>query len=87
MNMFGINEFVASQSWAYKFVTDHGLQFRKAHYERRGEKKSRIIVIYIYELADAICRYGPDKVINMDETFVKNIKIPSKVLARKGQSG
>lgn len=86
MNNFGIREFVASQSWAYKFVTDHGLRFRKAHYEHRGAVKTRMIDIYLSELAGAIAQYGPDKVINMDETFVRNRNIPSKILARKGQS-
>lgn len=86
MNEFKIPEFVVSQSWAYEFVTDPGLRFRKAHYKRRGAVKTKMIDIYLSELADAIVQCGPDKVINMDETFIRNRNNPSKVLAKKGQS-
>ena len=59
-------------------LTDHDLCFRKAHYERRGAVKNRIIDIYQYELYYAISHYDHIKFINMDETFGKNRNIPSK---------
>ncbi len=82
---YKLENFKGSKSWCYKFMIRHGLVFRKAHYERRGVINGSHIDIYLNEIIDAVNEFGPDRVLNMDETQIKTNNLSPQMIALKGQ--
>lgn len=80
-----LNDFQASRTWIFNFMMRHKLVFKKAHYKRRGQVSSFQIERYLNEVAIAIDKYGPQKVINMDETSVRTQNFASKIISLKGK--
>ena len=83
MNDYKIKEFIASDSWVYRFMMRNGLVYRRPHYERRGTIDMVEVDRYLEELYLAIERYGLKSIINMDETSILNHNMPNKVIAHK----
>lgn len=39
------------------------------------------------QIEEAFVKYGFDRIVNIDETFVRTQNLPQKVVARRGQNG
>ena len=85
INEYGIRSFSASRSWISKFMKRHKYVFRKPHYTRRGAIKKSSIDAYISQLSEAIQRYPPSRILNMDETFVRLDNLPSRTITHQGE--
>lgn len=71
MNKYNIRQFKASKSWVFRFMIRHRLSLRKVHYERRGNINDEQIDRYLNKIVEAAIQYGPNKIVNMDETHVQ----------------
>lgn len=80
-----IPDFRASQTWVYRFLNRHNFVFRKAHINKRGLINKEAVKKYLNDLAEAFVEYGPEGVINMDETYINVTNIPDSTIALKGQ--
>ena len=85
MNRYNIPEFAASMAWVSGFMKRYSLVFRCAHYERRGAIQREWVDSYLMKVAKAFAKFGPDRVLNMDETHVSINNFPGKVISHKGQ--
>ena len=83
---YQIPEFKASFSWTYKFMKRNGLVFRVAHFERRGKVNEEDVNEFLEKVADALCRYKKDHILNLDESFINTFNPPSKQIAFRGQA-
>ena len=80
-----LTDFHASRSWVCNYMMRNNLVFKKSHFKRRGQVSEFQVERYLNEVAEAIEEYGPQGVINMDETSVKTQNFPSKVISKKGK--
>lgn len=79
-----MREFSASYSWCRRFIERHGLCLRKFRSERRGQINKKFIKKYLKELAHALLEFGPDLIVNMDETFVPMYNYGGKIVGKRG---
>ena len=80
-----IPKFLVSKTWIFSYMKRNGLTFRKPHSEKRTEVHDDEVDLYLNLLADAIVRYGVNRVLNMDETHIKTFASQDKTIALKGQ--
>ena len=71
VNTYNIESFHASSSWVHNFMKENNLSFRKFHKKKRGDVDPEKVEQFLDSLAEAIRNFGPNKVFNMDETFIK----------------
>ena len=83
---YEIKSFTGSPSWTYKFMKRHDLSFRVPHYERRGAINFEEVDEFLNKMADALVKYHPKYIFNMDETFINIFNPPAKVVAPRGQA-
>lgn len=84
MEQVGRDRFSATNSWAYRFLDKYGLSVRSSKPSKKGEVDPKFIDIFIEKLTHAAQDYHPERIFNMDETFVHVCCPPSKVIGRKG---
>ena len=60
-----------SLHWLGCFMIRNRLSWRKAYYLRRGSIDETYVDLYLQELAQAIIKFGYDRVFNMDENAVR----------------
>lgn len=60
-----------SDAWINVFMKRNHFSWRLAHYSRRGLIVQKHIDNYLRQLAEAIIKYGWERVYNLDETSVK----------------
>jgi hypothetical protein len=82
---FQIEEFVASAKWISCFLKRNDLSLRKPHHKRRGAVKPDHVDAFLRNLANVIKKHGPNRVFNMDETFVRLRSFSEYVIAETGQ--
>ena len=85
MKRHTIPKFLVSRTWIFSYMKRNGLTFRKPHSEKRTEVHDDEVDLYLNLLADAIVRYGVNRVLNMDETHIKTFASQDKTIALKGQ--
>ncbi|MBR4634431.1 hypothetical protein IKO50_05835 [bacterium] len=85
VNQYSVPVFKASRTWAFNFMRKHNLVYRRTHYARRGAIDEVKANEFLQHLSDAISRYGPSRVLNMDETQVLLNNFNKKTIAIKGQ--
>lgn len=82
---YQIKRRVFGPSWIHNFLKRHNLSYRKAHIEKRGSINEEFVHNFFRELALALKEYGPKRVFNMDETFIRLRNFSDFVIAEKGQ--
>jgi len=85
MREYQIRDFSASGAWILNFMDKHDYVFRKYHAEKRGVIKENDVDEYLAKLESAIRRFGPNRVINMDETHILLDYSSPYTIAKKGQ--
>jgi len=85
MQKFDIQICSFSSSWISDFLKRNGLSLRRPHYERRGQVKPESVDSFFRQLSQALLDYGPSRVFNMDETFIRLRNFSKFVVAEKGQ--
>ena len=85
MREYQIPEFAASNGWISNFMKQHDYVFRKYHAEKRGAIKEEDVDEYLQKLEAAVKLFGPQKVINMDETHILLDYSSPYTIAKKGQ--
>ena len=66
-------------------MKQNGQVFRKPHSEKRTEFQDDEVDMYLNLLADAIIRFGVNRILNMDETHIKTFASQDKTISLKGQ--
>ena len=85
MKKHGIPKFLVSRTWIFSYMKRNGLAFRKPHSEKRTEVQDDEVDMYLNLLADAIIRFGVNRIYNMDETHIKTFASQDKTISLKGQ--
>ena len=85
INEFDLRNFCASPSWVSNFMKSHNFVFRKTYARKRGELSQESVQKYIDELLEAIKKYGPDKILNMDETQILLDNSDDYTITHKGE--
>ena len=60
------------------------LTYRKAHAKKRGAIKAEMVDCFLVTLSKAILNYGHDKVLNMDETYIRLYNSSNQTITHKG---
>jgi len=85
MNKYNIPSFCASKAWVSNFLKKHKFVYREFHAKKRGAIKESEVEKYLENLNKALVKYGPHRVLNMDETQILVDNYPSNTIAKKGQ--
>ena len=85
INNYDVPIFSASRGWVFNFMKKHNFVSRITHYSRRGAIDHSAVEKYLVRLSEAIEHYGPDHVLNMDETQVLLKNFPGYTIVTKGQ--
>lgn len=77
-------EFTASYGWLHRFRRRHSILFRRNQGEAAEIDLEALNAWQQNELREALARYSPEDVFNIDETGLFWKVLPNKTLAFKG---
>lgn len=77
-------DFKAGRSWVKRFMSRHGLSFRRAHSRRRTKPNDAIVASFLQEIEVAREALTDDLIFNMDETAWRLFNGRLITIARRG---